>query len=195
MDDTTEDMGAADVTRSSESPRGQDDRDPDVDTADGVEKAVVDAFEEELADCRRRADENWDKYLRAEAELDNYRRLAQRRTTEAVDRATRALLESFLEVADNLERALAFGDTDAGALLSGVEATYRELSRLLEREGVELIAAMDEPFDPTVHEAVGVVAMPGLQGERVVAVERPGYKMKDELLRPARVVVGKPPEG
>jgi molecular chaperone GrpE len=167
--------------------------------ADGVDSAVAAAFEEALADAMRRADEaeaqageNWDRYLRAEAELENQRRRAERLREEAQTRVRRELLGRVLEVADNLERALGSGDGNAAALLAGVQATHRDLLRLLEREGVAAIDAQDAPFDPAVHEAVGVVVLPGVDGERVVAVERPGYLLNGELLRPARVVVGQP---
>ena len=97
-----------------------------------------------------------------------------------------------LDALDSLERALAHGEGDAQAVVEGVEATYRELSRFLTKVGVASIAALDEPFDPEVHEAVGVVAIPDSEEERVVAVDRQGYTVDGELLRPARVVVGQP---
>jgi len=157
-----------------------------------VDQAVVEAFEVELAEAHRQADENWDRYLRAEAELDNVRKRAERRQRAAVAERRRELLSFILDVVDNLERALTFGESDPQALLEGVETTYRELSRGLAREGVEVVRSMDEPFDPAVHEAVAVVPLPAAEEERVVAVDRPGYTLNGELLRPARVVVGKP---
>jgi molecular chaperone GrpE len=162
-------------------------------SADSVGEAVVRAFEEELADANRRADENWDKYLRAEAELDNFRRAAERRRVEQVASERRRLLAELLAVADNLELALAHAETEGEPVRAGVEATYRALQRTLDREGVVGIDALEQAFDPSVHEAVSVVTVPGLDGERVVAVERPGYTVGGELLRAARVVVGRPP--
>jgi molecular chaperone GrpE len=166
---------------------------------DGVATAVVAAFEVELAeamrragDAQRQADANWDLYLRAEADLENQRKRGERLREDAQARVRRDLLVRFLEVNDNLERALAYGDADPAHVLAGVEATYRELARLLTREGVQQVEALDAPFDPLVHEAVGVVPVPGLADERVIAVERPGYTLNGELLRPARVVVGQP---
>lgn len=157
-----------------------------------VDEAVVAAFESELAEARRRADENWDRYLRAEADLENARRRNAKLREDAVAAARRELLARILEVADNLERALAFADSDPKALVEGVEGTYRELSRLLDREGVKMIPAMDAPFDPTVHEAVSVVPWPDADEEIVVSVDRAGYTLNGDLLRPARVVVGQP---
>jgi molecular chaperone GrpE len=165
------------------------------DGAPDVSAAVEEAFEREMAEARRLADENWDRYLRAEAELDNARKRAARRQREAVSTLRRELLLRFLDVADNLERALSFGDADPEALLGGVETTYRELRRLFEREGVQPIPAMDEAFDPAVHEAVAVQPVPDADHETVVAVDRPGYTLDGELLRAARVIVGRPPDG
>lgn len=161
----------------------------------GVSRALVEAFETELAAARRQADEHWDRYLRAEAELENTRKRAERQRQEALARQRRDLLACVLAVADNLERALAHASADPQSLRAGIEGTYREVERLLEREGVARIAAQGKPFDPNVHEAVGVVAAPGIEGERVVAVELPGYTLDGELLRAARVIVGRPADG
>jgi molecular chaperone GrpE len=155
---------------------------------------VVAAFEHELAEARRQADRYHDLYLRAEADLDNLRKRGERLREEALARQRRELLMRFLDVADNLERALAYSDAEPEALMAGVESTYRELGRILAREGVAAIDAMDAAFDPALHEAVSVVAVPGIDGERVVAVEQPGYTLDGELLRPARVIVGRPLE-
>lgn len=164
--------------------------DPGTAGTSGIDRAVAEAFETELAEARRKADENWDRYLRAEADLENVRRRSSRLRDEAVERQRRDLLSRFLDVADNLERALSFADSDPAALAEGVDATHRELSKILASEGVEPIAAMDAPFDPDLHEAVGVVPVPDATEDRVVSVDRTGYTVGGELLRPARVIVG-----
>jgi molecular chaperone GrpE len=165
---------------------------PTAGDAGAIDPAVVEVFEAELAEARRLADENWDRYLRAEADLENVRRRNARLREEALARQRREVLSRFLDVADNLERALAFADSDPGALAEGVDGTYRELSKALAREGVEPIAALDTPFDPQLHEAVGVVPLPDATEDRVVSVDRTGYTLGGELLRPARVIVGQP---
>jgi molecular chaperone GrpE len=157
----------------------------------GLEDAVSAAFEREVAEANRRADENWDRYLRAEADLENLRRAAERRRIEATAFERRRLLTAFLGVADNLERALTHAGGDPDALIAGVEATLRALFQMLEAEGVAPIEAQDSEFDPEKHEAIGVVDLPDVDGERVVSVEQPGYTLSGELLRPARVVVGR----
>ncbi len=154
--------------------------------------SLAEAFARELADARRAADENHDRYVRAVAEMQTVRRRAEERLNLQVEQMRRELLLRFLDVADNLERALRHADSDAASLVAGVDATYRELERLLAREGVERIAADDAPFDPALHEAISVVPRPDLAAEQVVDVERAGYTVRGELLRAARVVVGRP---
>jgi len=161
---------------------------------DPAEEALLALGEAALAEARREAESNWERYLRAEADLDNQRKLAERRREEALARQRRELFGRFLVVADNLERALAHAGADPAALLAGVETTYRDLGRLLALEGVVQVPALGEPFDPAVHEAVGVVPAPGATDERVVAVEQPGYTLGGDLLRPARVIIGRPPD-
>lgn len=161
--------------------------------ASGVDDAVVAAFEHELAEARRERDEAADRHLRAEADLQNLRRVSEQRVREARDLARRDLLLRVLDVGDNLERALSFAEGEQGGLAEGVGATLRVLQHMLEREGVARIEAADAPFDPALHEAVGVIDVPGMDGERVVAVERAGFTLGGELLRPARVVVGRAP--
>lgn len=182
-----------DVGRESK-PRAEEANEAAAEGEAGLDQAIADAFEAEVAEVSRRADENWDRYLRAEAELENTRKRAEKRREEALKLQRRDLVSGFLEVMDNLERALLHGEDDPNALLDGVETTYRELARSLAREGVEQIAAMDEPFDPELHEAVGVVPLPSGEDEKIVAVDRPGYTIDGRLLRPARVLVGKPAE-
>lgn len=166
---------------------------------DPAPEALAAAFEAELAEAwrqaeesRREAEANWDRYLRAEAELDNLRKRGERQRQEAVDRGRRALLLGFLELADNLERALTHARADPAALLAGIEGTYRQVEQLLERAGVARIEAADQAFDPHLHEAVGVLAVPGLAEEKVISVEQAGYSLDGSLLRPARVIVGQP---
>lgn len=168
------------------------DRADEGDDAAATPTDLADDFARELAEARRAADESHDQYLRAVAEMQNVRRRNEERLKTIVEQQRRDLLLRFLDVADNLERALANADSGGDALVAGVDATYRDLERLLEREGVERIAAEDAPFDPQLHEATGAVPVAGLATEQVVAVERPGYTVRGELLRAARVVVGQP---
>ena len=126
---------------------------------------------------------------RLQADFENYRKRVLREQTALVERATEGLVEQLLPVLDSFELALANLDHDAEteSLRKGVELVYAELLGVLERSGLEPIAAVDEPFDPTVHEAV--MQDDGAGEPRVGGVLRTGWKLKGRVLRPAMVKV------
>ncbi len=180
-----------DNDRSADSePAGSAEQPEEATPAPALDKDVVQEFERELAEARRQADENHDKYLRAVAELENVRKRLEKSYQDRVKRARQDLLRRFLEVADNLERALDAAN-DGADIVSGVELTYRHLQKLLSEEGVEAIKAVGGPFDALKHEAISVVSADGVEDETVVAEEQRGYTHKGDLLRPSRVHVAK----
>ncbi len=136
-------------------------------------------------------DEWRDKALRLQAEMINFRKRQERHAENRIESERERLLRAMLEVADNLEKALANADRD-DPLYRGVKITYDGLLNFLRQEGVEAIEAEGRPFDPNWHEAVAKVpAQEGQEAdETVVAVERKGYRRGEKVLRPARVVVG-----
>jgi len=136
--------------------------------------------------------EEWrDRALRLQAEMENFRKRQQRLTEEAIMADRKRLLRSFLQVADDLERALSADETDADNLRQGVHLTYQTLKRLLEQEDVKPLQPQGQPFDPAWHEAVGSVPhqVAGVRPNTVVEVDQKGYSLGDRLLRPARVLV------
>jgi len=152
--------------------------------------AAEPSLEEQLAAANARADENYGKFLLAVADFDNYRKRTQRDIESMVASRRRMLLERFLPVFDNLERAVesnAGGDT----LRGGVEQTLRGFEAVLAGEGVKPIDVKGAPFDPRVAEAVGTMASNGTAEDTVVEVAQKGYMLGDELLRPAKVIVAK----
>jgi molecular chaperone GrpE len=132
-----------------------------------------------------------DRALRLQAEMENYRKRQRRLAEERIAEERERLLGRFLQVADELERALTASRADAASLRQGVKLTHRSLMRFLEQEGVEQILAYGQPFDPEWHEAVGAAPQqePGIQPQTVVEVLRPGYRLEGRLLRPARVLI------
>jgi molecular chaperone GrpE len=132
-----------------------------------------------------------DRALRLQAEMENYRKRQRRLAKERIVEERERLLRRFLQVADELERALAASRDEATSLRQGVELTHRTLMQHLEQEGVEPIPAQGQPFDPEWHEAVGTTTEhgPGIQSQTVVEVLRPGYRLDGRLLRPARVLI------
>ena len=151
------------------------------------------SLEEQLAAANARADENYGKFLLAVADFDNYRKRTQRDIDSMVATRRRMLLERFLPVLDNLERAVesnAGGDT----LRGGVEQTLRGFEAVMAGEGVKVIDVKGAPFDPRVAEAVGTMASDSTAEDTVVEVAQKGYMLGDELLRPAKVIVAKTPD-
>jgi molecular chaperone GrpE len=126
--------------------------------------------------------------LRLQAEMDNFRRRQQRRTNEATAAEQKRLLRLILPVADNLARALDHEDQDDAVLRQGVELIYRELTRLLEAEGVTRLEIVGQPFRPSLHEAIAT-APADVEPNTIIEEVEAGYRIGDELLRPARVVV------
>jgi molecular chaperone GrpE len=128
---------------------------------------------------------------RLQADFENYRKRVLREQTALVERATEGLIEQLLPVVDSFELAIQNigDDSDVESLRKGVELVYAELLGVLERAGLEPIAALGEPFDPNVHEAV---MQDDGAGEPVVGgVLRSGWKLKGRVLRPAMVKVTK----
>jgi molecular chaperone GrpE len=134
-----------------------------------------------------------DKYLRALAELDNYRKRADREREIARVYATDALLREVLPVVDDLETALKI-DASPDAVREGVALALRHLVNALEAKGMKPIDALGQPFDPRFHEAMGVVPAAAGQAPGTIVTElKKGYVFHDRVLRPARVQIAMAP--
>lgn len=143
-----------------------------------------------VAAAEAKAAENWERYLRAAAELENVRKRAAR----DVEKARKFALEEFgrelLGVRDSLEMGIQAGaNADAGALLEGKEATLKLLRTTMERFGIEEIDPQGEPFDPELHEAMTMQPSAEVEPGSVLNVVQKGYQLNGRLLRPAMVVV------
>jgi len=144
-----------------------------------------------LASAERQLIELNDKYLRAVAANENARKQAERDTAQQAQQHLAAFALRLLEVADNLERALAHA-TDDDPLRAGVQATFQQLQAALSQEGIQPIQVeVGAPFDPHRHEAIG--AQPAdVDQDTIAAVTQAGYSFNGLVLRPARVVVAMP---
>ncbi len=163
----------------------------DKDTLASGEPAPEPTGPEDLATLRLERDDLHDRLLRLAAEFDNYRKRNAREWREHKDRATAEVLRDILELADNLERALASSPEDGPALHAGVRLILQQLQAKLQRFGVEPFGAEGEVFDPNRHEAVLMVEAPGVESSRIVSVVQRGYTQHGEVLRPARVTVAR----
>lgn len=168
---------------------------PEQETAPGDGDAQAETTPDPVA-LQAKVDENWDKYLRAAAELENVRK----RTARDIENAHKFALERFatelLAVRDSLEMGLSTADkSDAGSLVEGSEATLKLLASTMERFGVEEVDPEGEPFDPSRHEAMTTQPSTEVEPGTVITVYQKGYLLNGRLLRPARVVVAAEPEG
>jgi molecular chaperone GrpE len=153
----------------------------------------------ELEELRRELAEAQDRHLRLAADFDNFRRRSLRDREEAHHFGHQNLVKDLLSSVDNLERAIDHarkgGEGSPEGLLEGVELVLRELHTVLAKHGVTPIEAAGQLFDPALHEAMAQVPDASVPANTVVQVFQPGYQLRGRLLRPARVVVSKPPEG
>jgi molecular chaperone GrpE len=143
---------------------------------------------DEVLRLRQAIEEERQRNLRLLADFDNFRRRVGREKEMASGDARRAALLPLLQVLDTLERALASGSTDAD-FYEGVAATRRLFESALREAGAEPLEAVGQPFDPTLHEAVGAQPSEEVEPGTVVREVRRGWRLPDGLLRPAQVVV------
>jgi molecular chaperone GrpE len=157
--------------------------------------SYLEELEQQLGEKDKAIQAHAQRYHDSAAEFEQVRAWLRRDLDKEIDRARRALLTDMLDVADNLDRAIAAGSSAApgdASLLKGVELVRDMfLSRLA---SYHVVRFHDDgaPFDPRRHEAVSVVPVtdPALD-DRVVSVIRPGYSIGDDVLRPATVAVGR----
>lgn len=168
---------------------------------------AVEVLRAEVARLTREAEHNWQQFLRAAADLENYRKQATRQREEAVAATRRALLAVILGVVDTLERALRHADAagpagDAatgagdnnsvavGAIADGIRLAQKQVLDVLKTMGVRPMESVGQAFDPRVHDAVeAVAASEGTVPGTVVGEIQRGYMIGEEVLRPARVRV------
>jgi Molecular chaperone GrpE (heat shock protein) len=162
----------------------------------GGEKEKKSDLATRLKEKEKEAQENYDRYLRLSAELENFKKRMEKEKGETYKFANENLLKDLLPVLDNLERALEHGrdSENPKALLEGVELTYKSFWAVLEKYGISRVEALGEAFDPQHHEAVMVQEDAQRPAGEVISQLQIGYRLHNRLVRPAMVVVSKKPE-
>lgn len=147
-------------------------------------------LQKQLEAARAEAAEYKDRFLRAAADMQNFRNLQERRASDRVKQEKRTMLMRIIEVVDDLDRALAYQEVaDKATLLASLKHMHSQMRTLLEREGVTGFDAQGEMFDPHVHDAVERIDGSGKPEGEVVQEIQKGYRIGEDLLRPARVNV------
>jgi molecular chaperone GrpE len=144
-----------------------------------------------VAAAQSKAQENWNSYMRAVAELDNYRKRAEREVDQARKYAIERFAQELLSVGDALEAGIRSGAANPAALLEGAQATLKELNRAFDKAGLKMIDPTGQPFDPNWHEAMVAQENREVPANTVTSVIQKGYSLNGRLLRPARVIVSK----
>ena len=143
------------------------------------------------------AAENWDKFLRAAADLENYRKRAAREKEETVRYQGEQMVTALLPVLDNMDRALSSAQehgSEHSGLVEGLEQIHAQFERVLKDFGLEAVAAAaGDTFDPRLHEAISHEPSAEQPEGAILQQLQRGYKLGNRLLRPARVRVSKGP--
>jgi molecular chaperone GrpE len=144
----------------------------------------------ELSELEGRYAQLEDRYKRALADLDNYRKRSAREVQRRVDESREALARDWLEAVDSVERALRMGEPE-NPMFEGLRGVLEQMEAVLDRQGVTRIGEAGERFDPEYHEAVGVAPSDDVPDHTVVEVARSGFALGDRVLRPAQVIVSR----
>ncbi|MFQ9705864.1 MAG: nucleotide exchange factor GrpE [Limosilactobacillus pontis] len=152
----------------------------------------VDELKAQIKDLKQQLADKDDKYLRAEAEIQNMTTRFKKERAQILKYDGQDLAQSVLPVLDNLKRALTIevSDENGKQLKKGIQMVHDHLTNALTDHGITEIEADGKPFDPTLHQAVQTVPVKdGQKPDTVVQVLQAGYQLKDRVLRPAMVVV------
>lgn len=189
--------------RAQKADESADGKTPATETAAEISAAAEDgetagnALEAALAEANAKAEDNWNQYLRAVAELDNTRKRAERDVEQARRFALERFVADLLPVKDSLEMGLnaASDATDkAGALVEGTEMTLKQLAQVFEKFGITEVDPKGERFNPEQHEAMATQPSADAEPDTVLTVVQKGYLLNGRVLRAARVLVARSPE-
>jgi len=149
-----------------------------------------DSLQTELEEAKAKADENWDKFLRLQAEMDNLRRRNDKQVDDAHKYAVKNFAESLLPVVDSLEIGLSV-DGDVEKIREGMDLTLKVLMDALKKHKIEEVNPEGEAFNPDLHQAVSMQPSENHKDNEVVTVMQKGYTLNGRLVRPAMVMVCK----
>ncbi|MCZ6533844.1 MAG: nucleotide exchange factor GrpE [SAR324 cluster bacterium] len=150
----------------------------------------------ELDEAKQLAQENYDKYLRFQAEFENYKKRTQKEHAEHSKYAQLPLLRDLIGILDNLERAVEHAkkspEEGVDGILAGVEMVAKQINETIANHGMKRIEAVGGPFDPTRHEAMNVVETDEAPEGQVLQEFQAGYVLYERVVKPSMVTVSKP---
>ena len=147
-------------------------------------------LETQLAKALQESADNWNKFLRERADMDNFRKSQERRLADRVLNQKKAFIQKLLGVLDNVERALLYQDTlDRQGLQQALRMVQWQMNEVMRSEGINPVPTVGEPFNPYLHEAIEAVESSDKPEGTIVEEVLKGYTLGEETLRPARVKV------
>lgn len=157
--------------------------------------ATTSPLEEQLATARKEAAASQDRYLRAVADLENFRKRSIREKDELRQFAATKVMEDLVPILDNLGLGLAAAkqQTDVKPIVEGVSLVLEQFKSALARHGLKEINPVGEAFDPNFHDCIAHQPSPDVAEEKVMQVVRLGYSLNGRLVRPASVIVSSGP--
>ena len=153
-------------------------------------QAELAQLQAELAAAQAKAEENRDLYIRGQAEADNQRRRYEKQVEDAHKYAVQRFAEALLPVADSLEMGLQV-QGDADSLRQGMALTLKQFESVMEKFKLEVVDPLGQPFNPELHQAVGMQPHPDYENNTVSLVMQKGYTLNGRTIRPAMVMVSK----
>jgi molecular chaperone GrpE len=159
-----------------------------------TEKEAPDSLFDELEKSKQEAADNYDKFLRASAELENYKKRAVKELADAINYGNEKIIKDILPIIDSLERALdhaVANSEDFDTFVEGLKLIYEKFLNTLEKHGVEKIDAVGMEFDPNFHEAMLQVESEDYDDNKIVEEFERGYLLNGRLLRPVKAAVSK----
>jgi molecular chaperone GrpE len=183
----------SDESKNAERPGGEVNDSVDDSGAAADSLSETELLRQQLRLKEEEAKNQYDRFIRQTAEIENFKKRALRDKEDAIRYANETLVKELLPIVDNLERAVAHAKDggDGASLVEGVEMILRGLFDALGRYGVSQISAVGQPFDPQLHEAMAQVETDSDAPNTVLEEHQKGYLLKDRLLRPALVTVAK----
>ncbi len=153
-------------------------------------EAELEELKNSLAAEQEKAEKYLDQWKRAQADFDNYRKRTEQEKNDMAQNTTCYVISNILPVMDDLERALASIPAEYEKIpwVEGIQLIYKKMHAIMQSLGLEEVCATGKPFDPALHEAIAHTE--GEEGKVIEEVQK-GYKLRDRLVRPSQVVVGK----
>ena len=153
----------------------------------------IEALEKELQETKDELDEHKDKFIRLQAETDNFRKRLSREKEEFSQYANERLFKELIPIFDNFERALEDPSNEIKSLKEGLDMILKQFNTFLEKENVEPIKAIGEKFNPEFHEALTSEESNDHEEDTIISQFVKGYKINNRVLRPSQVIIAKKP--